>query len=172
MMKLKLVILVYLLWTIPGYSQDFQVERLFLKDNSNLIVYSMKIKNTSADSIIVLHAQEVQYPPFINQYKWDELKGNKPKITIHLGKTSDELNPEKYRATKSLAPQETATIYFSLPSNYDKMSKEVEFWYSLLDKKYLDEFKKAEQTNSTDAARKCKVLKEKHGRAVHRFYSF
>jgi len=171
-MKVRLLILFLFFCTWNAVAQDYSVERLFRKDNSTLSVYALKITNVSNDSIIVLHAQEAQFPPFINTYKWDEAKGAKQKMVIHLGKTSDELNPEKYRATKSLAPQETISIYFSLPAKYDNTSKEVELWFSFLEKKYLDEFKKAEVSNSADAIRRCKTLKEKHGRVVHRFIPF
>ncbi len=171
-MKVRLMILFLIFCTWSAVAQDYSVERLFRKDNSTLSVYALKITNVSNDSIIVLHAQEAQFPPFINTYKWDETKGAKQKVIVHLGKTSDELNPEKYRATKSLAPQETISIYFSLPAKYDNSSKEVELWFSFLEKKYLDDFKKAEVSNSTDAIRRCKTLKEKHGRVVHRFIAF
>ena len=171
-MKVRLSILFLFFCTWSAVAQDYSVERLFRKDNSTLSVYALKITNVSNDSIIVLHAQEAQFPPFINTYKWDETKGAKQKVIVHLGKTSDELNPEKYRATKSLAPQETISIYFSLPAKYDNSSKEVELWFSFLEKKYLDDFKKAEVSNSTDAIRRCKTLKEKHGRVVHRFIAF
>jgi len=171
-MKVRLMILFLIFCTWNAVAQDYSVERLFRKDNSTLSVYSLKITNVSNDSIIVLHAQEAQFPPFINTYKWDETKGAKQKVIVHLGKTSDELNPEKYRATKSLAPQETISIYFSLPAKYDNSSKEVELWFSFLEKRYLDDFKKAEVSNSTDAIRRCKTLKEKHGRVVHRFIAF
>lgn len=171
-MKVRLLILFLFFCTWNAVAQDYSVERLFRKDNSTLSVYSLKITNVSNDSIIVLHAQEVQFPPFINSYKWDETKGTKQKVVLRLGKTSDELNPEKYRATKSLAPQETISIYFSLPSRFDNSSKEVELWFSFLAKKYLNEFKKSEVSNGPDAIRKCKTLKEKHGRVVHRFIAF
>ena len=171
-MKVRLMILFLIFCTWNAVAQDYSVERLFRKDNSTLSVYALKITNVSNDSIIVLHAQEAQFPPFINTYKWDETKGAKQKVIVHLGKTSDELNPEKYRATKSLAPQETISIYFSLPAKYDNSSKEVELWFSFLEKRYLDDFKKAEVSNSTDAIRRCKTLKEKHGRVVHRFIAF
>lgn len=171
-MKVRLMILFLFFCTWNAVAQDYSVERLFRKDNSTLSVYALKITNVSNDSIIVLHAQEAQFPPFINTYKWDETKGAKQKVIVHLGKTSDELNPEKYRATKSLAPQETISIYFSLPAKYDNMAKEVELWFSFLEKKYLNEFKKAEVSNSADAIRRCKSLKEKHGRVVHRFIAF
>jgi hypothetical protein len=152
-------------------AQDLNIERLFKNDNSTS-VYALKIKNTSKDSIIVLHAQEAEFPPFINQYKWDDVKGAKSKMLLHFGKTSDQLNPEKYRATKTLAPQETVSIYFSIPAKFDASTKEVELWFSFLDNKYLDEFKKSEVSNATDAVKKCKSLKEKHGRVVHRFVAF
>lgn len=171
-MKIRLLILILFFCTWSAVAQDYSVERLFRKDNSTLSVYALKITNISNDSIIVLHAQEAQFPPFINTYKWDETKGAKQKVILRLGKTSDDLNPEKYRATKSLAPQETVSIYFSLPAKFDNSSKEVELWFSFLDKKYLNEFKKAEVSNGSDAIRKCKTLKEKHGRVVHRFIAF
>lgn len=171
-MKIRLLILFFFFCTWSAVAQDYSVERLFRKDNSTLSVYALKITNVSNDSIIVLHAQEAQFPPFINTYKWDETKGAKQKVILRLGKTSDDLNPEKYRATKSLAPQETVSIYFSLPAKFDNSSKEVELWFSFLDKKYLNEFKKAEVSNGSDAIRKCKTLKEKHGRVVHRFIAF
>ena len=171
-MKIRLLILFLFFCTWSAVAQDYSVERLFRKDNSTLSVYALKITNVSNDSIIVLHAQEAQFPPFINTYKWDETKGAKQKVVLRLGKTSDDLNPEKYRATKSLAPQETVSIYFSLPAKFDNSSKEVELWFSFLDKKYLNEFKKAEVSNGSDAIRKCKTLKEKHGRVVHRFITF
>ena len=171
-MKFRVILLLLFAACLKAGAQDFTIERLFRKDNSSSSVYALKITNVSNDSIIVLHAQEAQFPPFINAYKWDEIKGAKGKLVIHLGKTSDELNPEKYRATKSLAPQETISIYFSLPAKFDNGTKEVELWFSFLDKKYLDEFKKAEVSNAPDAIRKCKTLKEKHGRVVHRFVAF
>jgi hypothetical protein len=171
-MKIRLLILSLFFCTWSAVAQDYSVERLFRKDNSTLSVYALKITNVSNDSIIVLHAQEAQFPPFINAYKWDETKGAKQKVVLRLGKTSDDLNPEKYRATKSLAPQETVSIYFSLPAKFDNSAKEVELWFSFLDKKYLNEFKKAEVSNGSDAIRKCKTLKEKHGRVVHRFIAF
>jgi hypothetical protein len=171
-MKIRLLIVFLFFSTWSAVAQDYSVERLFRKDNSSISVYALKITNISNDSIIVLHAQEAQFPPFINAYKWDETKGSKQKLVLHLGKTSDDLNPEKYRATKSLAPQETVSIYFSLPAKFDNSSKEVELWFSFLDKKYLDEFKKAEVSNGSDAIRRCKTLKEKHGRVVHRFIAF
>ncbi|MFM7015937.1 MAG: hypothetical protein ACKOX3_06365 [Bacteroidota bacterium] len=171
-MNWRQLLLSFLMLSLNVSAQDFHVERLFQKENATVSVYSLKMINTSNDSIIVLHAQEAQFPPFINVYKWEEVKGPKSKLLIHLGKTTDDLNPEKYRATKSLAPQETISIYFSLPSKMDKQVKEVELWFSYLDRKYLDEFKKAEKTNAVDAIKKCKLLKEKHGRVVHRFVSF
>ncbi len=171
-MKIRLLIMFLFFCNWSAVAQDYSVERLFRKDNSTLSVYALKITNVSNDSIIVLHAQEAQFPPFINAYKWDEPKGTKQKVVLRLGKTSDDLNPEKYRATKSLAPQETVSIYFSLPAKFDNSAKEVELWFSFLDKKYLNEFKKAEVSNGSDAIRKCKTLKEKHGRVVHRFITF
>lgn len=171
-MKVCLVFLFLFFCTSAVVAQDYSIERLFRKDNSSSSVYALKMTNISNDSIIVLHAQEAQFPPFINAYKWDDVKGSKGKMVVHLGKTSDELNPEKYRATKSLAPQETISIYFSLPAKFDNTSKELELWFSFLDKKYLDEFKKAQVSSDTDAIKKCKTLKEKHGRVVHRFIIF
>jgi hypothetical protein len=156
-MKIRLLILFLFFCTWTAVAQDYSVERLFRKDNSTLSVYALKITNVSNDSIIVLHAQEAQFPPFINAYKWDEPKGTKQKVVLRLGKTSDDLNPEKYRATKSLAPQETVSIYFSLPAKFDNSANEVELWFSFLDKKYLNEFKKAEVSNGSDAIRKCKT---------------
>lgn len=171
-MKYRLLFLLLITASFKGWSQDFQVQRLFVKESSGVVVYSLKITNTSSDSIIALHAQEAQFPPFINQYKFDETRNNMQKMILHFGKTSDELNPEKYRATKSLGPNESFSLYFSIPTGFDNDNKELELWYSFLDKKYLDEFKKAEASNATDAIRKCKTLKEKHGRVCHRFIVF
>jgi len=171
-MKLRLLLFLIFFISLDLIGQDLKVERLFKKDNATVSVYALKITNTSNDSIIVLHAQEAQFPPFINLYKWDEIKSPKQKMILHFGKTTDDLNPEKYRATKTLAPQETASIYFSLPSKFDNVVKELELWFSFLDNKYLDDFKKSEVSNSSDAIKKCKSLKEKHGKVVHRFLSF
>jgi len=171
-MKLPLLLFLIFFINLDLLGQDLKVERLFTKDDASVSVYALKIINTSNDSIIVLHAQEAQFPPFINLYKWDEVKSPKRKIILHFGKTADDLNPEKYRATKTLASRETAIVYFSFPSKFDNAVKELELWLSFLDNKYLGEFKKSEVSNSSDAIKKCKTIKEKHGKVVHRFLSF
>ncbi len=137
-----------------------------------MAVYSISIKNTANDSILVLHTQEAQFPPFINKYKWDEDSLGVFKLFLHLGKSNNPLLPEKYRATKTLASMEQIQLYFIIPSRLNSAPKQIEIWYSLLDDKYFADFHKLETSNASAAIKRCKKLKAKYGKVYHHTLDF
>jgi hypothetical protein len=118
----------------------------------------------------VLHTQESSLPPFINNYKI-EIKSN-TKTVIHLGKGNNPLVPEKYRATTSLAPKSVMRLYFKVNKEKIRGDKELDIWYSMMDKKFLGDFKKLETSNSTSDMKRCRKLKEKYGVVHHKVVAF
>ena len=151
-------------------AQGFVISEVYVDANDSSSIYSIEIRNTANDSLIVLHTQESSLPPFINNYKI-EIKSNN-KMVIYLGKGNNPLVPEKYRATTSLAPNSVMTLYFKVNKDKIKGEKELDIWYSMMDKKYLGAFKKLDTSNSISDMKRCRKLKEKYGVVHHKVIAF
>lgn len=141
------------------------------RDTANSI-YSVSIRNSSNDSIMVLHTQEAMYPPFINKYKWERESGKDTGIIVYLGKSDNPLLPEKYRATKTLPPKGELQLYFLLPSNLNHLPKTAQIYFSMLQEKYYADFQKLESVGTNSALKRCQYLKQKHGRVFNKKVTF
>lgn len=153
-------------------AQTFMVAQLYRSKGDSGAIYSITIRNTAIDSIMVLHTQEAEVPPFINHYEWDTIPGKIPGMLLRLGKINDPFLPEKYRATKTLEPKGSIELYFEVPKKYLSMRKNVEIWFSMLDKKYSSDFKKLETSSGGSSVTRCRHLKEKYGVVHHRLLVF
>ena len=173
MFKLFRPLLIFLLLlSSTARAQVFFISQIFPSNSEGMAVYSISIKNTARDSILVLHTQEAQFPPFINKYKWEEFPNKTCKLFLHLGKSNNPLMPEKYRATKTLASKEQIDLYFIVPARLNNEPKQLEIWYSLLDDKYYSDFQKLETSNTNSALKRCKKLKAKYGKVYHHTLDF
>jgi hypothetical protein len=161
-----------LFFPYPLCAQFFLISQVYPSDSDGQAVYSISINNSSNDSIMVLHTQEAELPPFINRYKWEELKEKDFKAIIFLGKTNNQLLPEQYRATKTLKPNGKLELYFNMPSTFNSSKKKLKIYYSMLSKKYYSDFYKLEKTGTKGALKKCKSLKKKHGQVFSRVVEF
>ena len=58
--------------------------------------------------------------------------------------------------------------------NKDKIrgEKELDIWYSMMDKKHLGAFKKLDTSNSISDMKRCRKLKEKYGVVHHKVIAF
>jgi hypothetical protein len=121
---------------------------------------------------MVLHTQEAELPPFINHYEWDTLQNKFSGMLLRLGKINDPFLPEKYRATKTLEPKGSIELYFEVPKRFVMSKKNIEIWFSMLDKRFLGDFKKLETSSGGSLVSKCKHLKEKYGVVHHKMLSF
>jgi hypothetical protein len=137
-----------------------------------MAVYAISIRNIALDSILVLHTQEAQFPPFINRYRWEEERTATSNLLLHLGKSNNPLLPEKYRATKTLASKEQIELYFVVPAKFNGKSKTLDIWYSMLGKKYYTDFQKLENANTNSSVKRCKKLKQKFGKVHHKMIGF
>lgn len=153
-------------------AQFFLISQVYPSDNEGQAIYSISINNSSNDSIMVLHTQEAELPPFINRYKWEELSEKDYKAIVFLGKSDNPLLPEQYRATKTLKPKGKLELYFNLPSSFNTEKKKLKIYYSMLSEKYYADFYKLEKTGSKSALKKCKSLKKKHGQVYSRVVEF
>ncbi|CAN5498136.1 hypothetical protein BH11BAC2_BH11BAC2_12810 [soil metagenome] len=153
------------------FSQQFMISQVYVKTVDSTAIYSITIKNNSRDSILVLHTQEAEFPPFINHYKYDLPSSAQPFI-LRLGKSNNPFLPERYRATKTMSPSSSIELYFYIPIQYCNQRKLLEIWYSCLDQKFLGDFKKLEITPSQSCVAKCKKLKEKYGIVHHKTMEF
>lgn len=171
----KLISLLFPLFLGTGFhssAQYFLVSKVYNSTSGEDVIYSIVIRNSSHDSIMVLHTQEAELPPFINLYKWEKSTSNEKEVTLFLGKSNNPFLPEKYRATKTLAPKGVLELYFSMPSSLNLTAKQLMVYYSMLDQKYLSIFQSLETTGTNRAFKKCKSLKEKKGVVFHRLVSF
>jgi hypothetical protein len=137
-----------------------------------MAVYAISIRNIARDSILVLHTQEAQFPPFINRYRWEEEQTASSNLLLHLGKSNNPLLPEKYRATKTLASKEQIELYFVVPAKFNGKSKTLDIWYSMLGEKHYTAFQKLENANTNSSVKRCKKLKQKFGRVHHKMIGF
>lgn len=156
-----------------AFSQEITVSLLYPAENGGDRIYAVRFKNTSADSIMVLHAQESQLPPFINNYKWEKnTKTGHAPVTVYLGRSDNPFLPEQYRATKTLVPLEEVDLYFRLRGLDDESVKTMLVYYSMLSARYAHEFILLEKTGTSSASKRCKSLKQKHGIVHKRIISF
>jgi len=173
-MKLLAISLLFLsltcIFSSSIQAQGFLISQVYVDTSDSSFIYSIEISNTANDSLIVLHTQESSLPPFINNYKI-EIKSN-TKTVIHLGKGNNPLVPEKYRATTSLAPNSVMTLYFKIDMDRIQGEKELDIWYSMMDKKFLGDFKKLDTSNSISDMKRCRKLKEKYGVVHHKVVAF
>lgn len=153
-------------------AQFFLVSQVYPSDSDGQAIYSLAISNSSNDSIMVLHTQEAELPPFINKYKWEEINEKGYKAVLYLGKSNNQFLPEQYRATKTLQPKGKLELYFNMPSSFNTKKKQLKIYYSMLSKKYYADFYKLEKTGTKAALRRCKSLKKKHGLVYSRFVDF
>lgn len=153
-------------------AQFFLITQVYPSDSEGQAIYSISINNSSNDSIMVLHTQEAELPPFINRYKWEELSEKDFKAIVFLGKSNNPLLPEQYRATKTLKPKGKLELYFNMPSSFNSEKKKLKVYYSMLSEKYYADFYKLEKTGSKSALKKCKSLKKKHGQVYNRVVEF
>lgn len=149
------------------FSQELNAQRITVEPlpgkGEGEIIYSMRMTNTSADSILVLHAQEADLPPFINNYKWEADGKDSSRITVFLGRSDNPYLPESYRATKTLPPQGQLQLYFRMRKALSITERNLTVYFSMLSDKYYDDFLLLEKTGSDAALRRCKTLKQKHG---------
>lgn len=157
-----------LLATNSGVAQHIIIAQVYKANADSDAVYSISIRNSCNDSIMVLHTQEANLPPFLNTYKYEITGDKSTAITLLFGKSNNPLLPEKYRATKTLPPKGELSLYFTLPATYNAIPKQLVLTYSMLAEKFYPDFLKLEKTGTNSASRKCKALKEKHGRVFYR----
>jgi hypothetical protein len=153
-------------------SQAFLISQIHPSNAEGMAVYAISIRNIARDSILVLHTQEAQFPPFINRYRWEEEQTASSNLLLHLGKSNNPLLPEKYRATKTLASKEQIELYFLVPAKFNGKSKTLDIWYSMLGEKYYADFQKLENANTNSSVKRCKKLKQKYGRVLHKMIGF
>lgn len=153
-------------------AQHFMISQVYPANADSDAVYSIVIRNSSNDSIMVLHTQEANLPPFLNKYKYDKGGDKGAVLTLHLGKSTNPFLPEKYRATKTLPPKGQLELYFILPATYNGQMKNLVIYYSMLDDKFYPDFLKLEKTGTDASLKRCKALKEKHGKVHLRKVTF
>jgi hypothetical protein len=153
-------------------AQQILISQVYKANADSNAVYSVSIRNSSNDSIMVLHTQEANLPPFLNTYKYEVTADKGPAITLMFGKSNNPLLPEKYRATKTLPPKGELSLYFTLPATYNTSAKQLVLTYSMLAEKFYPDFLKLEKTGTHTASKKCKALKEKHGRVFYKKVMF
>ncbi|MFN8153013.1 MAG: hypothetical protein U0Y08_01835 [Bacteroidia bacterium] len=157
---------------VNGNAQHIIITQVYRANADSDAVYSVSIRNSSNDSIMVLHTQEANLPPFLNNYKYVQGGENGAIITLHFGKSNNPLLPEKYRATKTLPPKGQLELYFTLPATFNDKPKQLVLTYSMLTEKFYPDFLKLEKTGTNAATKKCKALKEKHGRVFYKKVMF
>jgi hypothetical protein len=170
--KRGILILLCFLTPLIVRSQAFLISQIHPSNSEGMAVYSISIRNIARDSILVLHTQEAQFPPFINRYRWEEEQTASSNLLLHLGKSDNPLLPEKYRATKTLASKEQIVLYFLVPAKYNGKSKTLDIWYSMLGEKYYTAFQKLENANTNSSVKRCKKLKQKYGKVHHKIIGF
>lgn len=153
-------------------AQYFLVSQVYKANADSDAVYSIIIRNSSNDSIMVLHTQEAAMPPFINHYKWEKSEDENVTVTLYLGKSNNPFLPEKYRATKTLPPKGQLELYFTLPATYNGKLKQLVVYYSMLSEKFYPDFLRLETNGSNAALKRCKTLKQKHGVVFNRKVAF
>lgn len=154
--------------TLESNAQEITVRLLYPANNGGERIYAVRFRNTSPDSIMVLHAQESQLPPFINNYKWEKTGRNgEAPVTVYLGRSDNPFLPEQYRATKTLSPLEELELYFRLRKLNEDVQKSLLVYFSMLSDRYANEFLLLEKTGTASALKRCKSLKQKHG-VVHK----
>lgn len=169
---LNLLFLLALLNVESTRAQHFMISQVYKANADSDAVYSIVIRNSSNDSIMVLHTQEANLPPFLNKYKYDKGGDKGAVLTLHLGKSTNPFLPEKYRATKTLPPKGQLELYFILPATYNGQLKNLVIYYSMLDDKFYPDFLKLEKTGTDASLKRCKALKEKHGKVHLRKVTF
>lgn len=122
---------------------------------------------------MVLHTQEASLPPFINRYKFENVKkGGREHMTVFLGKSNNPFLPEQYRAAKMLEPKEKLSLYFVVPKTYMNDAKMLQVWFSMLENKYVTDFRKLESFGGNSMVKRCRKIKEKHGVVFNRTLQF
>ncbi len=147
-------------------AQFFLVSSVHRPANDTMAVYSLTIRNTATDSIIVFHSQETESPPFINTYRYQVM--GEDSLCIFLGKSNNPNIPETYRATKTFPAHTSAEIYFAIPKSLSKRKKYIDIWYSIIDQRYETAFLRLEQIETNQNVEKCRKIKERFGKAYHR----
>lgn len=172
---LKAILILFLQisgFAIHSNAQYFIVSKVYNANSDGNSIYSVEIRNSSNDSIMVLHTQEAALPPFINLYKWEEDKELNNQVVLYLGKSNNPFLPEKYRATKTLPPKGTLELYFILPASMSTYGKYLSVYFSMLDQKYYSIFHALETKGTNASFKKCRALKEKKGIVHHRKIPF
>jgi hypothetical protein len=147
-------------------AQDISITPVYAKD-SLFTIYSFKLHNTSADSIVVLHAQVFVEPPFINEYaQQSELTPNGRVFKVQIGKSNNPRMPERYQAIRAVVPNDILELFFRADTQTQDQ-RIGELYITLLDQKYLRDFQRINQVPSKSDIARCKMLKEKHGKVKH-----
>ncbi len=147
-------------------AQFFILSTVHRPANDSISVFSISIRNTSRDSMLVLHSQETEFPPFINRYKYEVLSNDT--TTIYLGKSLNPLIPETYRATKTLGPRNEMEVYFSVPKSFVRKKKSVIIYFSMISEKYLEDFDKLDRMENSTNIKRCRKLKSRFGTVYHK----
>jgi hypothetical protein len=167
----SIIFLLVLAGMINCQAQEISIVPVFSKDSVNTI-YSLRLRNISADSIVVLHAQVFVEPPFINHYaqQMEVIKGEKI-YSVHIGRSNNPRMPERYTAIRAVTPGAVQEMYFQVASP-DTSLRHAEIYFTLLDKKYLSDFQRMDQLPSEKDVQRCKKLKEKYGKVKHFIVEF
>ncbi len=167
-MKNNWLVLFLISVLLPLFSnaQFFIISTIHRPENDTMSVFSISIRNTSRDSMLVLHSQETESPPFINKYRF-EVRGEDTTI-IYFGKSLNPLIPETYRATKTIGPRNTLEVYFSIPKSQIKKKKSVLIYFSMISEKYLEDFNKLDRMENNANIKRCRKLKERFGSVYHK----
>jgi hypothetical protein len=166
-----LLALSLLIYMETARAQVISVQPVYSND-STLSIFSFKLHNTSADSIVVLHAQVFVEPPFINEYAEVVEQGATARTyRVQIGKSNNPRMPERYQAIRAIVPNDTLELFFRAPATA-KDYKLAELYITLLDKKYLRDFQRMDQVPSRSDISRCKMLKEKYGKVKHFMVEF
>ena len=149
-----------------GSAQFFIVSSMHRPENDTIAVFSITIRNTSRDSMLVLHSQETVAPPFINNYKHEII--SKDTCVVYLGKSLNPLIPETYRATKTISARNTLEIYYSIPKSQLRKKKSIVIYFSMISEKYLEDFDKLDRMENESNIKRCRKLKSRYGSVYHK----
>ena len=157
----------FLLITSSAEAQFVRIDEVFNKALTKR-VYAFNLKNVTVDSILVLHAQELVFPPFINHFEQDsQFVSRKSCNTVFIGKSDNPFLPEKYTAIRAVPPSDSLFIYFEVNAESKCELNKAELYVTFLDKKYYEDYRKLENSVTDAGVRHCKKLKEKYGRVRH-----
>lgn len=150
-----------------SHAQFIKIEQVFDKTPAKK-VFAFNLRNITVDSILVLHAQELVFPPFINHFEQDSLYyARKSYNTIYIGKSDNPFLPEKYTAIRAVPPSDSLYIYFELDADNKCELNKAELYVTFLDKRYYEDYRKLENSVTDAGIRHCKKLKEKYGKVRH-----